>query len=134
MNHNINNFGSGYTQFDNQIETVKFRYKTTRHELVEHFQSEPFLKGPIPISWLNQVSSLPGKTLHVALAIRWLSDMNNGKPIKLTRKALQLFSVSTDAALDAIKRMENAGLIKVQRLPGQRAIIEIVSIEKNGVK
>ena len=32
---------------------------------------ERFLKGPIPMDWLSAAARLPGKSLHVAIAI-WL--------------------------------------------------------------
>lgn len=29
----------------------------------------PFLKGPIPLAWLETAASLPGKSLHAGLAM-----------------------------------------------------------------
>lgn len=113
---------------DQKIPTRKLRYDVETGGMVEKRQSEPFLKGPIPISWLNRAACLPGKAINVALAIRWLSDMNNGKPIKLTRKALEFFSVSPDAASDAIRRLECEGLIKVERHLGQRPMIKMLPV------
>jgi hypothetical protein len=93
--------------------------------LVEVGNARPFLKGPIPMDWLSRAASLPGKTINLALAVRWLVDMNGGKPAKLTSKALALLNVSEDACSDGLRRLESAGLITVARQPGQRPTVGI---------
>ena len=35
-------------------------------------RTEPFIAGPLPLEWINHAASLPGKALHVGLAL-WLS-------------------------------------------------------------
>jgi len=113
---------------DSQVPTVRLRFDAATGEMVEQHKSEPFLKGPISIVWLNQAALLGGKTLNVALAICWLSGMNGNQPVKLSKKALKLFHVSSDAALDALSRMEASGLIRLQKNPGQRTSIEVLAV------
>lgn len=78
------------------------------------------------MAWISSAADLPGKAVHVALAIFWLVGMRPQRQVKMTRKALNLFNVSEDAYRDALPRLEAAGLIKVSRFPGQRALVEIV--------
>ena len=85
-----------------------------------------FLRGPIPLEWLSRATVLSGKTLNVAIALWWLHGMSNGKPFKLTRIALKYLSVGRDAASDGLVRLEQAGLIHVERKKGQRPVISIV--------
>jgi len=85
-----------------------------------------FIKGPIPMDWISAAAKLPGKAIHVALALYWMDGMNPQKRFKITRRALELFKVSDDAYRDALLRMEAAKLIRVSRSPGQRALVEIV--------
>lgn len=85
-----------------------------------------FIKGPIPMDWISAAAKLPGKAIHVALALCWMDGMNPQKRFKITRRALELFKVSDDAYRDALLRMEAAKLIRVSRSPGQRALVEIV--------
>jgi len=85
-----------------------------------------FLRGPIPLEWLSRATVLLGKTLNVAIALWWLHGMANGKPFKLTRMALKYLSVGRDAASDGLVRLEQAGLIHVQRKMGQRPVVSIV--------
>ena len=111
---------------DHQIPTKRLRFDSESGVMIEQGKSEPFLKGPIPLNWLNRVACLPGKAINVALAIRWLADMNVNGPIKLSKKSMALFNFSADAASDAIRRMEIAGLIKVARNPGQRPSVQLL--------
>lgn len=87
---------------------------------------ELFLKGPVPLNWLTKAATLSGKTLNVGIALWWQYGMSNGKPFKLTRKSLQSLCVERDACGDAIRRLEQAGLISVERKPGQRPTVLIL--------
>ena len=110
---------------DGQIPTVRLRY-TPDQGYRPAKQADLFIKGPIPMAWISSAANLPGKAVHVALAIFWLAGMKPQQPVKMTRKALNLFNASEDAYRDALPRLEAAGLIKVSRSPGQRALVEIV--------
>ena len=89
-----------------------------------------FLRGPVPIDWLSKAAELPGKTLNVALAIWWLQGMTQSELFKLTRKSLSLFGIKRDAASISLKRLEGAGLIRVQRNIGQRPTISIIHLHE----
>ena len=86
------------------------------------------------MAWLNEAAKLPGKTLNLGLAIWWLAGMAKTKTFKLTGKALAQLGVSRDAASDALKRLEECGLLRVQRSPGQRPTVEILSVASNVTK
>ncbi len=85
-----------------------------------------FLRGPIPLPWLQRAASLPGKTYTLGSILWWFRGMNPTKPIKVTNKSLRGFSISEDAYLDGLKRLEETGLVSVTRKKGQRALIEIL--------
>lgn len=109
------------------ISTTRFQYSEVGKGFTKGAKSEDlFLKGPIPLSWIQRVTSLPGKTLHVALAIRWLSDMNPGARVKISKKAMKAFGFSADTCRDALKRLEAIGVIEVQSLPGQMSLITLI--------
>jgi hypothetical protein len=110
-----------------EVQTVKYRFESRTGMMVMQHKIDLYLKGPIPISWISRVASYPGKALNVALAIRWLSDMNKNKPFKLTRRAMEQFCFSIDAAAAALSHMEKDGLILVHRRPGQRPSIQLLT-------
>lgn len=115
---------------DSAIPVSKLRYSKQSKTLTKaaHFNAKPFIKGPIPLDWLNRAAKLNGKSLNVAMAIWWLAGMSEGKPFKLTAKALRSLHVSDDTACDCLNRIEEAGLIHVNRNPGQRPSIRIKEI------
>jgi len=77
----------------------------------------------IPVSfrsdWLTAAASLPGKSLHTALAIAYLASQQNVVGVRMTRRILAQFNISREAFYDAIRRLEAKKLIRVWRLPGR---------------
>jgi len=116
---------SAYTS-DRHLPVRRLQLDRESGVLVMVPREELFLRGPIPLEWLGKAAALPGKTLNVAIALWWLHGMAKGKPFKLTRKALKYLNVERDAASAGLVRLERAGLIKVERRPGQRPTISMV--------
>jgi len=113
--------------FDLHVPVKRLQLDVTTGTLVVSPKKELFLRGPIPLEWLGEAARLPGKTLNVAIALWWLHGMTKGKPFKLTRKALDILNVKRDAAGAGLTRLEKAGLIQVDRKPGQRPTVTILS-------
>lgn len=88
-----------------------------------------FLRGPIPLVWLQRAAGLPGKAYTLCTILWWFYGMNPTRPIKVTTKSLKEFSISEDAYRDGLRRLEQAGLVIVTRPKGQRALIEIVMLQ-----
>jgi len=119
---------------DKSIPVKRIKYDSSSGQYKDAPMSVPFLKGPIPMAWLNAAAKLPGKTLNVGVAIWWLAGMSKTTAFKLTRKALNQLGVSRDATSDALKRLEEHGLILVKRSPGQRPTVEIVPVAQGVTK
>lgn len=107
----------------------RLRLDVATGKLVSNPKKKLFLRGPVPMDWLSQAAELPGKTLNVALAIWWINGMTQSESFKLTRKSLSLLCIKRDAASTSLKRLEGAGLIKVQRKVGQRPVISILNLQ-----
>ena len=101
------------------------------NRLLRTFEAAPkkplFLRGPIPLEWLSAAASLPGKGLHVAIALWWLHGMAKDGPFKLTREALRTMNVERDAESAGLARLEKEKLIRVERKPGRRPTILILN-------
>jgi hypothetical protein len=111
---------------DLHIPVKRLQLSDATGTLVAAPKTKPFLRGPIPLEWLGTAAMLPGKTLNVAIALWWRHGMARGKPFKLTRMALKTLNVGRDAASAGLARLEQAGLILVERKPGQRPFITIL--------
>ena len=90
--------------------------------------TEYFLRGPIPLPWLEAAAKLPGKAYTLGTLIWWLHGMSQGSSIKVTKRSLERFSISEDAYRDGLQRLESAGLVSVIRRPGQRTEVRIQMI------
>ena len=92
-----------------------------------HKRGERFLKGPIPAEWLSRAAKLPGKALHVGLAVWFAAGLAKCRRVKLTRGALALFGVGRrQTAYRGLKRLEESGLVAVDRGKGQNASVELL--------
>jgi hypothetical protein len=111
---------------DREVPVKRLQLDATTRKLVESPKAALFLRGPIPLDWLGSAAALPGKTLHVGIALWWLHGMAKSKPFKLTQKALQTLNVERDAASAALVRLEQAGLIRIVRKPGQRPMVAMI--------
>ena len=112
---------------DHLIPVKRLLLDRTSGTLVVAPKKELFLRGPIPLEWLAIAAALPGKALHVAIALMWRYGMAKGKPFKLTRAALKYLNVERDAERAGLVRLERAGLILIERRPGQRPIISVMN-------
>lgn len=90
-----------------------------------------FLKGPIPLNWLGKAASLSGKSLAVALAIMFEVGRRGSKEIKLTTAILERFNVGRKAKYRALKQLEHASLISVNRAPRRNPIVTVLIMEED---
>ncbi|QGY03622.1 hypothetical protein MMSR116_18300 [Methylobacterium mesophilicum SR1.6/6] len=84
-----------------------------------------FLKGPIPLESLAVASRLPGKALAVYIALRHRCDLEGKNTVSLPAALLRSFGVDRDSKARALRVLENAGLIQVERTPGRAARITL---------
>jgi hypothetical protein len=84
-----------------------------------------FIKGPLPMSWIEKAAALPGKALALGLAVWFRSGITGGQVV-LGVSALARFSVGRKAAYAALKALEGAGLVRVARKKGGRPRITLL--------
>jgi hypothetical protein len=111
---------------DGEVPTVRKVYNRRKRLFVEQ-PADPFLRGPVPWHWLCEAANLPGKALHVGLALHFLSGVRKAVKVPLTTRVLGELGVSRQRARDALARLEGAGLVRVERQPGRIHQIEILS-------
>jgi hypothetical protein len=88
-------------------------------------RGEYFLRGPVPLQWLERSGQCPGKALHVGIVLWFQAGLTGKREIPLGRKELARFGVSRYSASRALIAMELAGLISVIRLLGRKRIVTI---------
>jgi hypothetical protein len=94
-----------------------------------------FLRGPIDWEWLKKAGRLPGKALQVAIILRfwegikWREGIKQRKTKILSNMALKDFEISRYAKKYALKNLEDAGLIRIERHRGRSPIVTIIEVE-----
>jgi hypothetical protein len=93
-----------------------------------HKPGEKFLRGPIPWSWLAAAGALPGKCLHVAVAMWFEVGLRRGETgtIKLSPKRLRELGSGRYSTYRALAVMEKARLIAVHKTSGRAPIVDIL--------
>jgi hypothetical protein len=88
-------------------------------------RQEIHLPGPVPLPWLAAAARLPGKSLHVAVALWCLSRLTHTQCVQLTNVCSSHFGLDRCSKYRAIRWLEQAGLITVDRHVGRAPIVTI---------
>ena len=87
-----------------------------------------FLRGPIPLYWLQKAANLPGRALHVGI-LAWLQAYLGGRmTIYIQTKFRDRFGVSRHAEARALRVLKEAGLITLEQKRGRRPMITILDV------
>lgn len=89
-------------------------------------KGEDFLRGPIPWDWISRAAILPGAALPVGLVLWRTAFLKNTLDVKLTSASLRAVGVTRMSKMRALKELEAAGLIEVQRTHGKNPLVGIV--------
>lgn len=100
-----------------------------RKKRVRRFGLNGFVRGPIPLGWIATAAKLPGKSLHVGLAVWLLAGLEQGDVVKLTAKAINTFGVSRESLRRSLRALEQAGLVSVARRHGRCPVVTILDQE-----
>jgi hypothetical protein len=57
---------------------------------------------PIRYDWLAEVGKVPGKSLHLGIALAWMAVVRGGPRVRLGRRVMARFSLSRDACYDGL--------------------------------
>jgi|APLak6261663543_1056040.scaffolds.fasta_scaffold58346_1 hypothetical protein len=98
--------------------------------------SRPKIKRPSPyltirVDFISRSAALPGKTLHVAMAIWRAATLLNTSTITLSGPALVGFGVAKDAVYPALDRLVDAKLIVTDRRRGRPPKITLLDVTGN---
>lgn len=101
----------------------------TIHRLPRPRAGEKFLKGPIPLDWLSTAARLPGKSLHVAIAIWFTASLAKSATVSLSNIAGLPFGLDRNAKYRALQWLEEAGLISVERKLGRAPVVTLLELK-----
>lgn len=92
-----------------------------------------FIAGPVDVSWVVQASRLGVKALLVGLALWHLKKLRQTDTFVVSNLMMQEWGVQADAKSRALRALERAGLIRVERR-GKRSpqVTLVVQIKDSG--
>jgi hypothetical protein len=86
-----------------------------------------FIRGPIPLAWLDGVLKLPGRfPLMVAPALAYQSGLEGSARVRFNNKLTGRFDVAPGSASRILELMQIAGLMRIHRPPGRCREVEIL--------
>lgn len=85
-----------------------------------------FLKGPIPMDWLQRAAILPGKSLHLGVALWFRAGLVGSMRLKLSNGDLAAMGVARDAKYEGLQRLKTAGLIAIEQQPGRAPTVTLL--------
>lgn len=81
---------------------------------------------PTRYDWLAKAAQLRGKTLHLSIALSWLAAIYGKPAVPITRRTLAHWNISRDACYDNLRKLQQAGLVRVWRLPGRAPMVVLI--------
>jgi hypothetical protein len=94
--------------------------------LPRHRAGDHFLKGPIPMDWLQAAARSPGRALHVAIVLWYHAGVSKNAKIKVNLSRMGAFGLDRHSASRGLKALEEAGLVTVDRAPGRNATVTLL--------
>jgi hypothetical protein len=91
---------------------------------------ERFTSGPVPLTWLECATGLPGRSVHVALALWHEATRSGSRCIDLSNMLCMRFHVERNAKYRALRSLELAGLVVVERRRGRSPRVTVLTSER----
>lgn len=97
--------------------------------LIRSRRTEHFLKGPVPLPWLEAAAKLPGRSLHSGIAIWYAASLTRSQSVPLGNVAGDRFGLDRNAKYRALAWLERAVLVRVERKLGRSPVVTILTLE-----
>lgn len=85
-----------------------------------------YLRGPVPIDWLSTAARLPGRSLHVGIALWCVREERTPGCVTLSNMSGLQFGLDRNAKYRGLAWLEEAGLVTVQRKLGRSPMVTII--------
>ncbi len=113
----------------NRLRVSRSNVQSGKVQPPRHKSGERFLKGPIPLPWLEEAARLPGKSLHAGVALWYAAGLTKSASVPLRNIAGLHFGLDRNAKYRALSWLEGAGLVRVERKVGRAPIVTILARE-----
>jgi hypothetical protein len=80
----------------------------------------------LPLPWIVRVFGLRGKALHVGIVLWYFAGLTKSSTVKFTRSRLKRFGIHPETARRALRTLEEARLVSVERRGHASPVVTIV--------
>ncbi len=85
-----------------------------------------YIKGPLQLDWFIKAAQLPGKSLHVGLALWYQAGLTRSTEVRCPMSMLtKQMGVSRHSVYRALIALEKALLMTVERHPGRKPVCRL---------
>jgi hypothetical protein len=92
-----------------------------------HRKGEQFLKGPIPLAWLQAAARQPGAAVLVGLELWFWAGIKKSRDVSISLSHLRIApGTSRSSAGRGLRALEQARLVLVQRDPGRKPRVTLL--------
>lgn len=88
-------------------------------------KANPCLPRTIRLDTLEAAARVPGKALNLMVGLWLLVVIRQSPTVPLSRRTMARVGISRFGATDALRRLEEAGLVQVWRLPGRASMVTL---------
>lgn len=88
----------------------------------------------LPMEWLERASGLPGRTLQVALVLLYLMNLHRSSEVRFNQRILKRFRTSRDASYDALNRLAEHRLVRLEKSPGRAHVVVLLAFDGQPLK
>jgi hypothetical protein len=78
-----------------------------------------------PLGWLHAAARLPGKSLHVGIALWIMGSLQRSQVVTLSNNTIRRFGLDRNAKYRGLEWLEEAGLVSVRRKIGRSPIVTL---------
>ena len=86
------------------------------------------------MDWLSAAARLPGKSLHVAIAIWFTASLNKSATVPLSNLAGLPFGLDRNAKYRALKWLEDESLVSIERKLGRSPVVTLLEYGSDHAK
>jgi hypothetical protein len=104
-------------------------YQKASTELIRG-SSGLFIKGPIPLAWLQKANALGGSTGTVAAGLWFYAGLNKSRRFRIDRRLDQLCCVTRQTRNIVLGRLQSHSLINIYPKRGAYPTIEVLDVKQ----
>ena len=94
-----------------------------------HKGGELFIKGPVPLVWLGQASSLSCGALRVGLVLWFEAGCRRSRTVTMGPALLAKLGIPRNTGQRGLAALESAGLVSVERHRGRCPVVTILGVD-----